>query len=223
MHTLRRTALLAAVLSTVALANPGALEAQPSTTYRVTVTNLTQHQIFSYPIVATHRADGAIFHAGGSVNEAFWLMAEDGIAADLAAELEADSRILDVAVAPEFLMPGHSVTLTVEARPPFLRLSAVGMLVSTNDAFFGLDGLPLVGPWLQRINVPAYDAGTEANSEDCAFVPGPPCHSAEARDTAGAEGFISIHPGLHGTGDLAPETFNWRNPVAEIRIVRLPG
>jgi len=102
---------------------------QPGTTYRVTVTNLTQHQIFSFPIVATHRVDGAIFHAGGTVDQPFWLMAEDGIAADLAAKLDADPRVYDVAVAPELLMPGHSVTLTVEARPPFVRLSAVGMLV----------------------------------------------------------------------------------------------
>jgi len=51
MHALSRAAVLAAIISISVLATPKSVEAQPDTTYRVTVTNLTQHQIFSYPIV----------------------------------------------------------------------------------------------------------------------------------------------------------------------------
>jgi len=220
MRSLTRAAIVAAIALTLVM--PAVAHAQ-ATTYRITVTNLTQHQIFSPPVVATHGVGTAIFHVGDTVDMPFWLMAEDGDPNALAAKLEADPQVGDVAVSPEFLMPGHSVTLTVEARHPFYRLSAVGMLVSTNDAFFGLDSLPLVGPWLQRINVPAYDAGTEANSESCAFIPGPPCGNGGVRDTGGAEGFISIHPGIQGTGDLDPTVLDWRNPVAEIKVVRVQG
>jgi len=219
MRTCNRAVVLAALI--LCLIVPAAAHAQQSHTYRVTITNLTQHQIFSSPIVATHTPGTGIFHVGQTVDEPFWLMAEDGEAAPLATKLEADPRVGDVAVSPVFLMPGKSITLTVVSTPPFFRLSAVGMLVTTNDSFFGLDSYPLTGPWLQRVNVPAFDAGTEANNEDCAYVPGPPCGNLHQRATDGAEGFVSVSPGIKGTGDLDPATFDWRNPVAQIKIVRV--
>ena len=223
MRIFTRAAALAALTLSLTLLLPAAANAQPGTTYRVTITNLTKSQIFSTPVVATHKFNTGIFHAGQSgVDMPFYLMAEDGIHADLVEKLNADPDVHDVVAAPAFLMPGHSVTLEVDARPPFFRLSAVGMLVTTNDAFFGLDGHPLtVGPWLQRLHVPAYDAGTEANSESCETIPGPPCGNGGVRDTGDAEGYIYIHPGIQGTGDLDPATFDWRNPVARIQVVRL--
>jgi hypothetical protein len=221
MRTSLRAAVLAAIV--LCLVVPAAVHAQPGTTYRVTITNLTQHQVFSSPVVATHAVGTGIFHVGQTVDEPFWLMAEDGEATELAAKLEADPRVGDVAVSPVFLMPGKSITLTVESHPPFFRLSAVGMLVTTNDGFFGLDSYPLDGPWLERVYAPVFDAGTEANNEDCAFVPGPPCGNLHQRDTDGAEGYVSSHPGIKGIGDLDPAIFDWRNPVAEIKIVRVDG
>jgi len=40
------------------------------------------------------------------------------------------------------------------------------------------------------------------------------------RVTDGAESFVHIHRGIHGTGDLDASTKDWRNPVARIRIER---
>jgi hypothetical protein len=40
------------------------------------------------------------------------------------------------------------------------------------------------------------------------------------RDTDGAEGFIHVHPGLHGGGDLAPAEWNWQSPVVEIQVIK---
>ncbi|MGD2114540.1 MAG: spondin domain-containing protein [Acidobacteriota bacterium] len=218
MRPFVRTAALTALALTLVL--PGVARAQ-STTYDVTITNLTRHQVFSTPVAATHAVSTRIFHVGDSVDMPFWLMAEDGEHVDLVEMLEADPGVGDVAAAPAFLMPGHSVTLTVESETPFFRLSVVGMLVTTNDGFFGIDSHPLtVGPWLQRLYAPVYDAGTEANSESCETVPGPPCGSLHVRDTGDAEGTIGIHSGIHGTGDLDPAMFDWKNPVAEIRVVR---
>ena len=68
---------------------------------------------------------------------------------------------------------------------------------------------------------PAYDAGSEENNEDGAFIPGPPFGSLNVRATAGAEGFVHIHRGVQGVADLAPETYDWRNPTAEIRVTRV--
>lgn len=221
MRTLTRAAVVAAIA--LALVAPAVAHAQ-ATTYRVTITNITQNQIFSPPLVATHRLGAGIFKAGESADMALRLLAEDGDPSALETELGADPGVLDVAVSPGPVLPGESVTLEVEARPPFFRLSAVGMLVTTNDGFFGLDSFAIVGdPWLKETSVPAYDAGTEANSEDCTFIPGPPCGNGGVRDTGGAEGFISVHPGIRGTGDLDAATFDWRNPAASIRVVRVGG
>ena len=69
--------------------------------------------------------------------------------------------------------------------------------------------------------VPAYDAGTENNNEMCRFIPGPPCGNRGVRDTAGAEGYVHVHRGVHGGADLDPALFDWRNPVAKIVITKL--
>lgn len=71
------------------------------------------------------------------------------------------------------------------------------------------------------VNAAAYDAGSEDNSEDCAYIPGPPCGNGDVRDTVGAEGYVYIHSGIHGIGDLEPAEFDWGNPVATVKIERL--
>ena len=115
-------------------------------------------------------------------------------------------------------MPGDSVKLKVTVRGPFWLISAAGMLVSTNDGFFALTGgrVPFYGK--NSVAVGAYDAGSETNSELCAFIPGPPCGNGGVRDTGAAEGYVHVHSGIHGTGDLDPSMHDWRNPVAHISI-----
>lgn len=103
----------------------------------------------------------------------------------------------------------------------FNRISLVSMLVTTNDAFMGINGsqLPRFGTstWMS----PAYDSGTEENNEKCANIPGPPCGNPLQRATANAEGYVHIHAGIHGIGDLSAATFDWRNGVAQIRVRRV--
>jgi len=36
----------------------------------------------------------------------------------------------------------------------------------------------------------------------------------------GGEGFVHIHAGIHGIGDLLPARYDWRNPVAKVVIQR---
>ena len=76
-----------------------------------------------------------------------------------------------------------------------------------------------IGDW--RFLIPAYDAGSEADNELCAYRPGPPCGSVGVRATEGVEGFVHIHAGIHGGGDLNPATYDWRNPVAKVSIQRI--
>ncbi len=114
-------------------------------------------------------------------------------------------------------LPGSSVTLTVDVDRHFRRLSLAGMLVTTNDAFVAVRSAGIPWGWRQ-LEAAAYDAGSEANSEACDFIPGPPCGNGGVRDTADAEGFVHIHSGIHGSGDLLPSRDDWRNPVAKITM-----
>jgi len=199
-------------------------------TYEIKITNITKSQVISPPVAASHYRGVAMFTPGQPVSEAFATMAEDGMNGDLAAELEGVDLIYDVAASEEFLMPGASQTLTVQTTGYFNRISVVGMLVTTNDAFFALDSAEVYTFRFKRGGLSStrhfgyvWDAGTEVNSEDCATIPGPPCGSEGVRDTEGAEGYVYPHPGLHGEGDLTLSGHNWSGPAVMIEITRVIG
>ena len=189
-------------------------------TVKVRVTNVSK-QIISPPLLVTHTWKARVFVPGKPASTELSMLAEDGDPTALADMLGESDEVLDVAVAGGPLLPGASMVFELEKRGRFNRLSAVGMLVTTNDAFFGLDTLFVEpGAQPQRVSAVAWDAGTEFNNELCGFIPGPPCGSPLVRDTDGAEGFIHVHPGLHGGGDLSPAEWNWQSPVVEILIVK---
>ena len=100
-------------------------------------------------------------------------------------------------------------------------LSVAGMLVITNDAFFAVRGARLPKNGSASHRAVAYDAGSEGNTESCAHIPGPPCGNPGMRETASAEGFVHVHSGVHGGGDLDPAASDWRNPVAMIQVQRI--
>ena len=100
-----------------------------------------------------------------------------------------------------------------------------GMPVTTNDGFFSVRDLRI--PFVGQLSVEAdvYDAGTERNSEDCAFIPGPPCDSPNAHDPVDAEGYAHIHAGIHGIGPdpemVDPAMHDRRNPVVRITVRKI--
>ena len=50
-------------------------------------------------------------------------------------------------------------------------------------------------------------------------MPGPACPpDSHNIQNAPGEGFIHVHRGFHGIGDLKESTYDWRNPVAEVFI-----
>jgi hypothetical protein len=189
-------------------------------TLQVAITNVTRGQVVSPPLLVTHRPGLSLFEPGAPAGEALAALAEDGSAALLAAVLEGDPAVFDVVTGEAPIPPGETLVLEIRYRGRYNRLSAAGMLVSTNDAFFALEAAPIpFGAW-GSFPADAYDAGSEANNEDCGFIPGPPCGNPGVRETDGAEGFVHVHGGVHGIGDLPAEDFDWRNPVVEIRILR---
>ena len=202
------------------------LGAYGSNKYEVSVTNLTRGQIMSPVVVASHKfVEDPLFTLGQPASEALAKVAEDAMTDDLVAALEANDKVKEVATifgAEGPIMPGETASVTVEAgwRPSFV--TAVSMLVTTNDAFFAVRGEKNTWFGHRTVYADAFDAGSEANSESCDFIPGPPCGNGGVHDPEEAEGYVHIHSGIHGAGDLDASTWDWRNPVAEIRISPAP-
>ena len=217
-------ALAALVLAAVAV--PASAQIQPVTTrYRVTMTNITKGQILSPAVVATHTQGATpLFKLGSPASAELAQVAEDAVLQPLFDALSENSGVMDVQIlASEAgpILPGMSASVEVEAPSPFLWVSAAAMLVTTNDAFAAINGVR--GPNLGTAVVmsPAYDAGTEANTESCDDIPGPPCGNPGNRVTDGAEGFVYVSNGIAGEGDLTEAGYDWRNPVARFEILRV--
>ena len=213
---LTRTALAGAVLAATSL---GAYA--DSKVYAVTITNITQAQIFTPIMVASHRAGARIFELGQPASPELETLAESGNPGPLSDKLAAEAGA-DVAVADGALLPGHSVTLYVKADGHHKYISVASMLVPTNDGMFAINGIRgPKGRHTRNLTSPAYDAGSEDNDELCVSIPGPPflCNG-EGVSSGGGEGFVHIHPGIHGIGDLNEATYDWRNPVASVSIRR---
>jgi len=66
--------------------------------------------------------------------------------------------------------------------------------------------------------VPVHDAGTEANTELRAPIPGPPCGNNGAVE--GAESTVGPHGGILDVGDLDPRGVGWLHPVLEVSVQR---
>jgi hypothetical protein len=119
-----------------------------------------------------------------------------------------------------------SATVVVRTSGRYNHVSVAGMLIPTNDGFVALNGAEGPKFW-ERSEIylaPAWDAGTEANDEDCDSIPGPPgvCGGEGFNGSReGAEGFVHIHSGIYGSPNLDGRVRDWRNPVARIVIRRV--
>ncbi len=197
--------------------------------YAVRVTNLTRGQTFTPILVATHRTGVRLFELGQPASAPLATLAEEGNTAPLAALLSGMAGVLDVVSSGGALLPpGESVTIMVRTEGSFDRVSLASMLIPTNDGFFALNGVegPRGSRAVMTLISPAYDAGSERNDETCLSIPGPfftECGGpgGGAMTVGGEEGYVHIHAGIHGIGDLVAADRDWRNPVAHITIQRV--
>ena len=202
-------------------------------TYQVTVHNLTRSQLITPPLVVVHNSSTSLFSVGQPASAELATLAEEGNPMPLMEAAMGMEGVFDTGVAfgpgdPPVIPPGQSASVMVESTFNYRWLSVVGMLATTNDSFFAVSGVQLParvnpffwGPRSITVNAPAYDAGSEANSESCEFIPGPPCGN-HVHDPAEAEGFVYISNGVRGTGDINADDGDWRNPVARVTITRV--
>ncbi len=221
-------AFLASGVVAFALGTGGAALAGGQATYEVTVTNLTRGQVFTPILVASHDRSVRLFTPGEAASPELAELAESGSTALLSALLETLPGISDVTAAGGVLLPGDSLTLTVATQGRFNRVSVAAMLVPTNDAFVALNGVR--GPRGNKskaYRAIVYDAGSEANDELCDTIPGPPFVCVDGEGVSlpdpSDEGYVHVHAGIHGIGDLVAADRDWRNPAAQVIIRRVPG
>jgi hypothetical protein len=227
---LNRVVLAGLVAGGTTMISHGA-SAQVERLYEVTVYNATRGQPVTPPVAATHTSGFQLFEIGEDLEATplgigLRIQAEDGIPTDLVTALSGDPDVSDVAVlAGDPFGPGGTAVSTVTATGSARYLTLTAMLATTNDAFAAVRGVRLPKGIGDKVTVygKAYDAGTEANSEDCTYIPGPPCDNGEVRDTGDAEGSVHIHSGVHGGSSLVPSDHDWRNPVIQVTIERIDG
>ena len=206
--------------------------------FEITLTNLTEGvhgesgHTLSPAIFAAHPAGVKLAAVGEPANEAIVMLAEGGNTSGLEALAAAAGANVEIAMNADmtrrYTMPGQSSTVTLTADMVNSSLSVGSMLVSTNDAFIAAIDVPLFDeagmPVSTTIELMAYDAGSEDNTEMASDIPGP-LGLDEAADPAGSNarvptegGVIAPHEGIQGVGDVS-EAFAWDEPTAMLTIM----
>ena len=172
--------------------------------------------------MATHRKGVTpIFTAGKTASNELATLAETGSPQALEVMLNSDPNVLyatHLTGMSTVIMPGETVTADIVFDFGNMAVSIAGMLVTTNDGFVGYSGALIPVRGANSYFAHAWDAGSEANTEACTDLPGPPCGESEnERVTEGAEGLVLIHPGIHGMAGVTSK-YDWRGPVVEFRL-----
>ena len=227
--------LVAATLAT-SLSGAGAANA---TQFDVQITNLTNAIYFTPFLVAAHPAGSNLFTTGQPASANLQAMAEGGDISGLVADVNALGATVMENPAGGLLAPTDSISFSMDTDGTSNdRLSIVSMLLPTNDAFAGLNAVAIpTEPGTYVFNVPAYDAGTEANDEllTGGGAPGAPGMPADPGGLTGSGGSgaamadanstVHIHRGslgdtddAAGSSDLDSRVHRWLNPVIRVTV-----
>ncbi len=193
--------------------------------FQLEVTNLTNAQPLS-PVAFVVQPDGQLWQIGSMASDALEVLAESGDNQGVLGLSDVYSSVSSDGVIP----PGATTTveLTFEQIISGRKLSAVTMLVNTNDAFTGFTGFTAsqlnVGE-SQTLLVTAYDSGTEGNSEMMGTIPGPVDMGEGFNSARDDVNFVSRHTGVVTQDDglsssILTQAHRFDNPVARMKITR---
>jgi hypothetical protein len=209
-----------------------------ATDFNVRITNLSNGIYFTPFLVAAHPEGSSLFATGQPASANLQAMAEGGDISGLVADLQGLGATIAANPAGGLLAPASETDVDLNTDGTSNdRLSIVAMLLPTNDAFAGLNAITIpTDPGTYVFDVPAYDAGTEANDElitgggapGAAGIPADPGGlggtGGSGAATADANPNVHIHRGTlgdlnptGGTSDLDSSVHRWLNPV--IRVV----
>ncbi len=193
--------------------------------FELVVTNLTHAQPLSPVAFVAHDAL-TLWSLGASSSPELETMSESGDNSGILAI----SELLGTVGGAGVILPGSSETVILETKQEAIAsLSVATMLVNTNDAFTGKTGIDVsgmqIGDSISMMTV-AYDAGTEANSEGAATIPGPAAGGEGFNSGRDDVDFVAHHSGVVGSdGGLMSSALNgthkFDNPVMKITISRL--
>ncbi len=189
------------------------VESTPGT-FQITVTNNTEGQLMTPPVIAIHDPSVNLFAVGETASDPVRDIAETGNNAALVAFAGENTDTVSAAgVAGDGPFPaGDSVSATLTTTSAGQVLSVVNMVVCTNDGIAGVNSVALPeGTEPVVFTSIAYDAGTRENVADAeSFFP-PPCAGNDVVNEAPEEdprAPIAEHPGQSGLANV-PDGANW--------------
>lgn len=201
-------------------------------TYEVTVLNATAGQPFSPLALIAHNNQYKAFTVGEAASTGLEYLAEGGSNSQILKAASKTGHVHTTLSGEGAVAPGASQTLTLNVEKQDAKsayLTVLTMLVNTNDAVVAARGVNLSDLAVNgshRLNAIAYDAGTEANTETAATIPGP---------AGGGEGFnaarddranqVTAHAGAVTSDDglstsALTQLHRWDNPTAVITVKR---
>lgn len=220
--------VISTVLATSAMLNTSAAYADVNgivnevRRYAIIITNITRGQILAPPSIVAHNSNYKMFSLGSPASPGLAQLAETPSGALMLSEAAAQQSVYSTAISSSVIPPGGSQTLYIETTKDFPEVSVATMLATTNDGFMAVRNVRLPRFGSVTVEAEGYDAGSEANSEDCSYVFGPPCNDLR-HNPATPEGYVHVHAGFHvGGSGLDPANHDWRNPVTQIEIQRVP-
>jgi len=198
--------------------------------YEIAVTNATNGQPLTPLAVVAHTAGYEPWSLGSAASSGLEMLAEGGDVTQFIADAGADASVIATSSSTSGPFgPGATETVMIEAEPNSnLQLSVAAMLANTNDAFTGVANVAvgnlMVGDTMAMLSH-VYDAGTEANNESVATMPGPAAGGEGFNAARDDTDFVSIHGGVVTADDglassALDESHRWLGPAAKITITR---
>ena len=234
-----KNSLYAGVFATTIATGIATMPTANATDFDVQISNLSNAIYYTPFLVAAHPAGNNLFVSGQPASANLQAMAEGGDISGLEADVMALGATVVSNPAGGLLAPATSTTFTMNTDGTANdRLTIVAMLLPTNDAFAGLNAIEIpTEPGTYSFDVPAYDAGTEANDElltgggapGAAGMPADPGGLTGTGGTgaaiADANTNVHIHRGSlgdsnasGGTSDLDSSVHRWLNPVIRVTL-----
>ena len=138
-----------------------------ATDFNVRIVNLSNGIHYTPFLVAAHPEGSSLFTVGQPASANLQAMAEGGDISGLVADLQGLGATIVENPAGGLLAPASETSADLNTDGTANdRLTIVAMLLPTNDAFAGLNAVAIpTEPGTYVFDVPAYDAGTEANDE----------------------------------------------------------
>ena len=225
--------------ATLFIAFAGFVTSANAAQFDVRITNLTNGIWFTPFLVVAHPDGSSLFATGQPASASLQAMAEGGDIAGLVADVTALGATIVENPANGLLPPAMSAMTSLDTDGTSnTQLSVVSMLLPTNDAFAGLNAITIpTAPGTYVYDVPAYDAGTEANDElvtggGAPGVAGIPADPGGMAGTGGSGAAAAdANPNVHihrnalgdtdptgGASDLDSTVHRWLNPVIRVTV-----